>query len=106
MEFLIPFIAIVSGTVISVGFFYMVYKIFQLFVDRKSARRIPEDLKNRLNEMEQNYQYLEKRIRNLEAITAEEDFSPQETSSEEQQTLSTNASSGKKKLVNTLRTKT
>ena len=104
-EFLIASIAILSGVVISIGFFVMVYKLIKLFVDRKSAKRLPEDLQNRLKELEQTNQYLEKRIRNLEAIVTEDDFKIQKTQNVPVSEASKHSSSGSgnKKLVNTLR---
>ena len=104
-EFLIASIAIISGVVISIGFFVMVYKLIKLFVERKSAKRLPEDLQNRLKELEQTNQYLEKRIRNLEAIVTEDDFQLQKTHTAPEKGAQSFSSSGQgnKKLVNTLR---
>lgn len=103
-DFLIVAMAMITGTVISIGFFYMVYKLVKLFVDRKNVKRLPDNIQNRLNELEQNHQYLEKRIRNLEAITTEEDFTPQIEAGKQEQKSGVGSETGRK-LQNTLRTR-
>ncbi len=102
-DVIIVSLALITGTVISLGFFYTVYKLIKLFVDRRSVSRMPENIQNRLNELEQNNQYLEKRIRNLEAITTDEDFTPQSESLDSSSTKQ-EAGSGMK-LQNTLRSR-
>lgn len=79
-DVIIVSLALITGTLISLGFFYTVYKLIKLFVDRRNVTRLPENIQNRLNELEQNNRYLEKRIRNLEAITTDDDFTPQNES--------------------------
>lgn len=93
--------------IIPLAFFYMIYR---LVTDRRKAKRIPDDLSNRLKELEQSNQYLEKRVRTLEAIVTEEDFSVKdsETQISSTQSSDTGASQtkgGKQKLQNTLRTR-
>ncbi len=101
---LVAVFGMITGTVISLGFFYLVYKLIKLFVDRKSVKRLPDNVQNRLNELEQNHQYLEKRIRNLEAITTEEDFTPQIEAGKQEQKSESESEKGRK-LQNTLRTR-
>lgn len=101
-DVIIVSLALITGTLISLGFFYTVYKLIKLFVDRRNVTRLPENIQNRLNELEQNNRYLEKRIRNLEAITTDDDFTPQNESVDSSSV--THQETGRK-LQNTLRSR-
>ncbi len=91
--------------VVPLAFFYMIYR---LVTDRRKAKRIPDDLSNRLRELEQSNQYLEKRVRTLEAIVTEEDFSVKDSATQISSTQSSDSGasqtkSGRQKLQNSLR---
>ena len=101
---ILALVTIISGTLISLGFFYMIYRIFKLFSDRRKQGRLPDDISHEIKELREYNHYLEKRIRNLEAVVTEDDFKPEKKQSESNKTSdNTSEQTGRKKLQNTLR---
>ena len=101
---ILAILTILSSVAISLGFFYMVYRIFKLFADRRKSSHLPADISHEIKELREYNHYLEKRIRSLEAVVTEDDFKPQKKQSESNKSSDdTSVQPGREKLQNTLR---
>lgn len=77
---LVAFVAIIFGTGLTGYIFYLIYKFFELLVNRKKGTELPSDIKSKLSELESNNLRMEKRIQNLETIVVDNDLeSPQKS---------------------------
>lgn len=71
---LVAIIAIVFGTSLTGLLFYKIINFIQFLIDRKRSGSHPDELKQRLSELEHNNHRMEKRIQNLETILVDNDM--------------------------------